>query len=85
MDDLIWCAWITPTRRICISPLSSTTVQETSPQNLGGDQGYFIYELEEGRFSGGINILGKAATEEAAMRLVEIFLISRKPARRRAA
>jgi len=87
MDDLIWRARITPTRCICVSPLSSLTIQESGTDNLGGDSGYFIYEVDEGPQSAGIQVLGKAASEEAAMRLVDIFL-SRRPrrtTRRRAA
>jgi hypothetical protein len=85
MDDLIWSARISATRRICVSPLSSPTVQENgAAENLGGDLGYFIYEIDEAHRASGISILGKAASEEAAMRLVDIFLASRRQPRRSA-
>jgi hypothetical protein len=62
-----------------VSALSPLTVQENEVENLGSGHGYFIYEVEDGRTSGGISILGKAASEEAAMRLVNIFLAAHPP------
>lgn len=79
MDDLLWCTRISATRQLCVSALSPVTVQENEIENLGSGHGYFIYEVEEGRTAGGISILGKAASEEAAMRLVNIFLSARSP------
>ena len=76
MDDLMWCARITSTRCICVSPLSAVTIQENLANHLGGD-GYFIYEVEDNSQDGGIQILGKAASEEGDMRLVNIFLATR--------
>lgn len=79
-DDLFWSARISATRHICVSPLAPLTVQENSAaENLGGDLGYFIYEIDDARGSAGVSILGKAASEDAAMRLVDIFLATRKP------
>lgn len=74
MDDLLWCVKISETRSLCVSPLSPATVHENGADNLGSDAGYFIYEVENGPASAGIAILGKAASEEAAARLVDIFL-----------
>jgi hypothetical protein len=86
MDDLVWCARISATRRLCVSPLSVATIQENGPENLGSEAGYFIYEVDERRGSAGISILGKVASEDAAMRLVNIFLANtRAPIRRRTA
>jgi hypothetical protein len=78
MGDLVWCTKIGPTRHICVSTLSSVTIQESGATDLGDDAGYFIYEVEDGGRAGGIQVLGKAASEEAAMRLVDIFLASTK-------
>ena len=80
MDDLMWYVRISETRCLCVSPLSAATVQENDTDNLGGEAGYFIYEADDG--AAGISILGKAASEEAAMRLVDIFLANiREPMR----
>jgi hypothetical protein len=57
-----------------MSPLSVETIHENAADNLGTEAGYFIYEVDEGRGSAGISILGKVASEEAAMRLIDIFL-----------
>jgi hypothetical protein len=80
MDDLVWCTRISASRRLCVSPLSVATIQENDPENLGSAAGYFIYEVDERPGSAGISILGKAASEEAAMRLVDIFLASTRGA-----
>ncbi len=80
MDDFAWCVRITPNRQICVSPLSSATVRENDATNLGDDTGYYIYEVDDSARSAGIHILGKAASEEAAMRLVDIFLSKRAAA-----
>jgi hypothetical protein len=74
MDDLVWCTRISERRRLCVSPLSVETIQENDPDNLGSEAGYFIYEVDEGPGAAGISILGKVASEDAAMRLIDIFL-----------
>lgn len=68
-----------------MSPLSSATIRESGAASLGDDTGYFIYEVDDGKVTAGIQVLGKAASEEAAMRLVDIFLASRQVAPRRRA
>lgn len=75
----MWYVRISETRCLCVSPLSAATVQENDTDNLGSEAGYFIYEADD---AAGISILGKAASEEAAMRLVDIFLANvREPVR----
>jgi hypothetical protein len=41
---------------------------------LGDDTGYFIYEYDAGQPSAGIEILAKAVSYEAAVRLVDIYI-----------
>ena len=41
--------------------------------DLGDDHGYFICELDRTQPSAGIEILGKVASYEAALRLVELY------------
>ena len=40
---------------------------------LGDDSGYFIYEYDSGRPAAGIEILAKAASYDAAIRIVDIY------------
>lgn len=64
-------------RRISVSPLSVDTFESNHAFSLGDDSGYFIYEIDTKRESAGIEILGKAASYDAAMRLIDIFFSSR--------
>lgn len=71
-DDLFAVGRIDGSRRLCISSLASKTVESAEIHNLGGKGGYYIYEVDE-QATGGINILAKAASLEAAFRLLEIW------------
>lgn len=73
MDDLYWSAQLSSGKRLCVSPLSRETIQENEIENLGNDLGYFIYCFDETKPAAGIEILGKAASEDAAMRLAELL------------
>jgi len=64
-------------RSLCVSPLSRKVVEESDVANLGSDRGFFVYEVDEGR-TGGINILAKVASLEAAFRIMDIFRLSRQ-------
>jgi hypothetical protein len=59
-------------RSLCISPLSRKLVVEADAGHLG-DKGFFVYELDERPLRGGIQILAKAVSLEAAFRLIDIF------------
>jgi hypothetical protein len=72
-DDLLAMERIDDYRSICISELAHSTVCELEAGHLGGDRGLFIYEVDESPDGGGINILGKAASWEAACRLMDIW------------
>lgn len=72
-DDLFAVERIDEHRRLCISSLSSLTVEEAKVHNLGTRRGYFIYEVDERPTGGGMQILAKAASLEAAFRLVELW------------
>lgn len=43
-------------------------------EGLGDDTGYFIYEYDPRRQEAGIEILGKAASYDAAVRIMDIFV-----------
>jgi hypothetical protein len=72
-DDLVAVERIDNYRSICISTLARSTVQELEAEHLGGDCGLFIYEVDESPRGGGISILAKAASWEAAHRLIDIW------------
>ena len=60
-------------RSLCISSLSRKSFLCSDVSNLGDDRGYFIYEVDERPASGGIQILAKAASLEAAFRLIDLW------------
>lgn len=72
-DDLLAVERLDNYRSICISALSRSTVHELEAEHLGGDGGYFICEVDERPEGGGISILAKAASWEAAWRLIDLW------------
>lgn len=79
-DDLFAAARIDQYRRLCISPLSTLSVQEADVHNLGSQRGYFIYEVDDRPIGGGITVLAKAASLEAAFRLVDLWRLAERTA-----
>lgn len=71
-DDLFLIERIGKNRTLCISTLARSTVNDAEAAHLGGDRGYFIYEVDESK-SEGVIVLAKAASVEAAYRLIEIW------------
>jgi len=59
-------------RSICISSLSRETVAEAEADHLGGNRGLFIYEMDKG-LPGGIQVLAKVVSLEAAFALIDIW------------
>lgn len=78
-DDLFVVDRLDEYRSICISTLARNTILETDAAHLGGDRGYFIYEVDKRPQTGGINVLAKAASMEAAFRLIELWKARREP------
>ena len=78
MDDMFLSAPLGDGREICMSPLSRQTFEANQLQDLGDDFGYFIYEFDTKRPGAGIEVLAKAASYDAAMRLVDIFYMLRR-------
>jgi hypothetical protein len=72
MDDVFLTARIDDKRSVCISPLPSKTYKEVG-KGLGGEYGYFIYEVDSTHPHAGIEIIGKAASIDAALRLFDII------------
>jgi hypothetical protein len=73
-DDIFLCAPLGDGREICLSPLSRQTFEQNQLYAFGDDCGYFIYEFDSNQPSAGIQVLAKAASYDAALRLVDIFL-----------
>jgi len=72
MDDVFLSARIGDKRSVCISPLPAKTYKEIG-KGLGGEFGYFIYEIDDSCPTAGINLIGKAASIDAALRLFELI------------
>lgn len=73
MDDVSLKFRIGESRSVCISPLPHKTYRDAGGRGLGGEYGYFIYETDDARPDLGINIIGKAASLDAAFRLFELI------------
>lgn len=58
---------------LCISPLSAKTYREAGGNGLGGDNGYFIYEVDLKNPQARIEVIGKAASIESAKRLFDML------------
>jgi len=76
MKHLLFCAPTPDGKEVCVSPLSIDAFEDNHAYALGDDTGYFIYEIDSQRPSSGIEILGKAISYEAALRLVDIYVMA---------
>ncbi|MFL1875068.1 MULTISPECIES: hypothetical protein [Bacteria] len=72
MDEFLATANLGNGRSIHVATLSRHTIKESGADHLGFS-GYFVFETEDNPGRTGINILGKAISFEAAMRLVDIW------------
>jgi hypothetical protein len=61
-------------REVSVSPVSSDAFEASQAHALGDDSGYFIYESDIKNPESGIEILAKAASYAAAMRIIDIFV-----------
>ncbi|MBL4855233.1 MAG: hypothetical protein JKY25_13475 [Robiginitomaculum sp.] len=77
-EDLFVVDRIDKNRSICISTLAKSTVAGNDVAHLGNETGYFIYEVDNRPNFGGIIVLAKAASSEAAVRLAEMWMSKTK-------
>jgi len=77
-DDLYIESRIDEYRSICISTLARSLLDESEVSHLGKPSGYYIYEVDDRPLLGGIIVLAKAASSEAAVRLAEVWRSSRR-------
>lgn len=74
MKHFLFSTRLSDGREVCVAPVSVDTFEANKAYALGDDSGYFIYEYDADRPASGIEILGKAASYDAAVRLVDIFI-----------
>lgn len=74
MEDIFLSMPIDNRRMLCISPLSARSYRDAGGKGLGGEYGYFIYECDSANPQSGIEIIAKAASLEAALKLYDIIL-----------
>lgn len=79
MEDLFLTKQLDETRTLCISPLPKKTYREAGAKGLGGEYGYFIYEIDASKPGAGLEIIGKTLSVEAALRMFEILCRSPEP------
>jgi hypothetical protein len=73
MEDIFLSATVDHRRTICLSPLSYRSYRDAGGKGLGGDYGYFIYEIDEDHPAAGIEVIAKAKSADAALRLYEMI------------
>lgn len=69
MEDIFLSVEIDEDTLLCVSPLSAKTYRESGGKGLGGDRGYFLYEVDLSRQNSGISIIAKASGAEEAEQL----------------
>lgn len=73
MEDIFLSTPVDGNKTLCVSPLSAQTYREAGGRGLGGDYGYFIYEMDGDKPNAGIEVIAKAASVEAALRLFDLL------------
>jgi hypothetical protein len=74
MTDFCFSIRLSDKRELCLAPVSRDAFEANGAHALGDDCGYFIYEFDTEHPAAGIEILGKALSYEAAIRLVDIYM-----------
>lgn len=72
MDDILISAEIGNGRSVHIATLARQTIVDSGAEHLGFS-GYFVFESSDVPGEKGIDVLGKAPSFEAAMRLADIL------------
>jgi hypothetical protein len=74
MTDFCFSVRLSDKRELCLAPISREAFEANEAHALGDDYGYFIYEFDTEHPAAGIEILGKALSYEAALRLIDIYM-----------
>ena len=72
MDDILVTKRIGANRTICLSTLSQNQLAEV-PEYRGDHFGYFIYEMDHSSRKGGIVVLARVLSYEAAIRILQVL------------
>ena len=74
MEDVFLSATVPDGRTLCVSPLSAKAYRESVKSGLGGDGGYFLYEIDSHNPRAGMEVIAKAASYDAAIRLFDLLV-----------
>lgn len=77
MEDVFLSAEISENVLLCVSPLAARTYREAGGRGLGGDHGYFLYEVDLSAPESGISIIAKASGQEEAAQLFSLLTARR--------
>lgn len=72
MDQILASAKLSNGRSIHLASLARQTLIDAGADHLGLE-GYFLFECEDTHIGSGISVLGKAASIEAAFRIIDIW------------
>jgi hypothetical protein len=72
MDQILASANLSSGKSIHVAALARQTIIDADAQHLGFS-GYFLFECTHTATANGITVLGKAASIEAALRLVDLW------------
>lgn len=75
MDDILASIELGSGRSVHVAALARDTLKGSGAEHLG-HAGYFLFESDETPGRQGISVLGKAASFDAAMRLIEVFKLA---------
>jgi hypothetical protein len=78
MEDVFLSTKLRDGRTLCISPLPARDYREAGGKGLGGEYGYFIYEVDPQSPHAGVEIIGKVSSIDAALRLHDLIAASRR-------
>jgi hypothetical protein len=76
MQHILFSSRLADGRELCVSPLSRDAFEANRAETLGDDTGYFIYEFDHNRPAAGIEILAKTISADAALRLIDIYVMA---------
>lgn len=72
MEDILASVDLGGGRSVHLAALARDTLEGSGAEHLGF-QGYFLFEASDAPGKQGISVLGKAASFDAAMRLIDVF------------
>lgn len=74
MSDLLLAERIDAHRLLCVSDLSAETVQDELGDETASANGLFLYVLDDRPIIGGIKILARVASYDAALEIIDLLV-----------